>query len=105
MNLVEKERERPRFAETLFIAFGPDGAVCITDTDNFRIQKFDETGRFIFDIQMEAESEFRFINPTDIVVDANNVIYVMDWMFTEISNATPHAPPTTQNLQLRAVHP
>ena len=83
-----------RFAETLFIAFGPDGAVCITDTDNFRIQKFDETGRFIFDIQMEAESEFRFINPTDIAVDANGAIYVMDWMFTEISDTTPHTPPT-----------
>ena len=80
-----------RFAETLFIAFGPDGAIYITDTDNFRIQKFDETGRFIFHIQMEAESEFRFINPTDIAVDANSAIYVMDWVFMEISNGTPQA--------------
>ena len=83
-----------RFAETLFIAFGPDGAVCITDTDNFRIQKFDETGSFVFNIQMAAESEFQFINPTDIVVDANSAIYVMDWMFLEISDTSPHVPPT-----------
>ena len=82
-----------QFAETLFMAFGPDGAIYITDTDNFRIQKFDETGSFVFDIQMGEDSEFRFINPTDIAVGTDNAIYVMDWMFIEISNTTPQAPP------------
>ncbi len=82
-----------QFAETLFVAFGSDGAIYITDTDNFRIQKFDETGSFVFYIQMAEESDFRFINPTDIAVDSNNAIYVMDWMFTEISDTTPQAPP------------
>ena len=82
-----------QFAETLFMAFGPDGAIYITDTDNFRIQKFDETGSFVFDIQMVEDSEFRFINPTDIAVGTDNAIYVMDWMFIEISNTTPQAPP------------
>ena len=82
-----------QFAKTLFIAFGPEGTVYITDTDNFRIQKFDENGGFVFDIQMEAALAFRFINPTDIAVDSNSAIYVMDWMFTEISDATPPAPP------------
>ena len=77
-----------QFAETLFMAFGPDGAIYITDTDNFRIQKFDETGSFVFDIQMAKESEFRFINPMDIAVGADNAIYVMDWMFIEISDTT-----------------
>ena len=55
-----------QFAKTLFMAFGPDRAIYVTDTDNFRIQKFNETGAFAFDIQMKAESEFRFINPTGI---------------------------------------
>ena len=82
-----------QFAQTLFMAFGPDGAIYVTDTDSFRIQKFDETGSFVFDIQMEAESEFRFINPTDIAVGVDNAIYVMDWMFTEISDTDPQASP------------
>ena len=75
-----------QFAKTLFMAFGPDGTIYVTDTDNFRLQKFNVTGDFVFDIKMEAESEFRFINPTAIAIGADSSIYVMDWMFVEISD-------------------
>ena len=75
-----------QFAETLFMAFGPDGAIYVVDTDNFRIQKFNETGGFVFDIQMETESEFRFINPTAIAVGTDSSLYIMDWMFVQISD-------------------
>ena len=76
-----------QFAKTLFMAFGPDGAVHVTDTDNFRIQKFNEMGEFIFDIEMAAESEFRFIKPTAIAIGTDSSIYVMDWMFKEVLDA------------------
>ena len=76
-----------QFAETLFMASGPEGAIYVTDTDNFRIQKFDEMGVFVFDIQMTAESQFRFIKPTAIAIGSDSSIYVMDWMFKEISDA------------------
>lgn len=75
-----------QFANTLFMAFGPDAGIYVTDTDNFRIQKFNEMGAFVFDIQMQAESEFRFINPTTIAIGTDSSIYVMDWMFVEISD-------------------
>lgn len=78
-----------QFAETLFMAFGPDGATYVVDTDNFRIQKFNETAGFVFDIQMQTESEFRFINPTAIAVGTDSSIYVMDWMFVQISAPNP----------------
>ena len=75
-----------QFAETLFMAFGPDGAIYVVDTDNFRIQKFNEIGSFLFDIQMETDSKFRFINPTAVTVGTDSSIYVMDWMFVQISD-------------------
>ena len=73
-----------QFAKTLFMAFGPDGASYVTDTDNFRIQKFSEAGGFVFDIQMKDAGEFRFINPTAIAVGADSAIYVMDWMLVQV---------------------
>ena len=82
----EKGEGEAQFAKTLFMAFGADGAIYVTDTDNFRIQKFNEAGGFVFDIQMEKESEFRFINPTAIAVGTDSSIYVMDWMFIQISD-------------------
>ena len=82
----EKGEGEAQFAKTLFMAFGADGAIYVTDTDNFRIQKFNEAGGFVFDIQMEKESEFRFINPTAIAVGTDSSIYVMDWMFVQISD-------------------
>lgn len=87
----EKGEGEAQFAKTLFMAFGHDGAIYVTDTDNFRIQKFDETGSFEFDIQMEEDSKFRFINPTDIAIGTDNTIYIMDWMFVEILGTDPQA--------------
>ena len=75
-----------QFAETVFMAFGTDGAIYIADTDNFRIQKFDEIGGFLFDIEMQTDSSFRFINPTAIAVGTDSSIYVMDWMFAQVSD-------------------
>ena len=81
-----KGEAQAQFAETVFMAFGADGAIYITDTDNFRIQKFSETGGFLFDIQMQTDSTFRFINPTATAVGTDGSIYVMDWMFVQVSD-------------------
>ena len=81
-----KGEGRAQFAETVFMAFGADGAIYIADTDNFRIQKFNENGGFLFDIQMQVDSSFRFINPNAIAVGTDSSIYVMDWMFAQISD-------------------
>lgn len=80
-----KGEQEGQFAKTVFVAFGPDNAIYVTDTDNFRIQKFSNTGAFSFDIQMEDPGVFRFINPTAIAVGEDSAIYVMDWMLMHIS--------------------
>ncbi len=74
-----------QFAKTVFMAFGPEGAIYITDTDNYRIQKFSKSGTFIFHIHIEDEAAFQFINPTAIAVGSDSTIYLMDWMMMQIS--------------------
>ncbi len=81
----EKGEGEAQFAKTLFTAFGPDGSIYITDTENFKIHKFTEMGEFAFDIEVTDSSEFRFIKPTAIAIGIDNSIYVMDWMLQHIS--------------------
>lgn len=81
----EKGEGEAQFAKTLFTAFGPDGSIYITDTDNFKIHKFTEMGEFVFDIEVTDSSAFRFIKPTAIAIGINNSIYVMDWVLKHIS--------------------
>ncbi len=81
----EKGEGEAQFAKTLFTAFGADGSIYITDTDNFKIHKFTEMGEFVFDIEVTDSSEFRFIKPTAIAIGIDNSIYVMDWVLKHIS--------------------
>ena len=80
-----KGEGKAQFAKTLSMAFGPDGAIYITDTDNYKIHKFTETGVFVFNIEMTDSSTFRFINPTAIAIGNDSSIYVMDWVLKHIS--------------------
>lgn len=81
-----KGEGKAQFAETLSLAFGPDGAIYITDTDNYKIHKFTGTGIFVFEIKPAESTEFRFIRPTAIAIGEDNSIYVMDWILKYINN-------------------
>lgn len=79
-----KGEGKAQFAQTLFMAFGQDGTVYITDTDNFKIHKFTDVGTFVFDITVTDPLVFRFIYPTAIAVGTDSSIYVMDWILEHI---------------------
>ncbi len=74
-----------QFAKTLSMAFGEDGDIYITDTDNFRIHKYTETGNYVLQIRVDDAADFRFINPTAITIGSDNAIYVMDWLLKHIT--------------------
>lgn len=80
-----KGEDKGQFAAKLYIAFGTDGDIYVTDTENFRIHKFSESMEHLFDIEVEETSEFRFINPTEITIGSDNSIYVMDWVIQQIT--------------------
>ena len=73
-----------QFAKTLSMAFGEDGTIYITDTDNFKIHKFTEIGDYVFNIKGDESSDFRFINPTAIAIGVDHSIYVLDWLLKHI---------------------
>ncbi len=74
-----------QFAETLSIAFGSDGAIYVTDTNNFKIHKFNAVGVFVFDIEVTESASFQFIKPTVTAIGTDNSIYVMDWILKHIT--------------------
>ena len=77
-----KGEEAGKFGDEVYIAFGRDGSIHITDTKNLRIQKLDSAGNFQFAIQ--AGEQFLLRNPGDIAVGNQGDIYVMDWNLTHI---------------------
>ena len=81
----EKGEGDGQFAKKLFTAFDNEGNIYITDTENFKIHKFNETGTFIYEIKVKESSNFQFINPTSITIGRDKSIYVMDWILTHIT--------------------
>jgi sugar lactone lactonase YvrE len=68
------------FNEPWGVAVGPDGSVYVTDTWNYRIQKFSAAGQFIkmWSTYGPADQQETFYGPRGIAVDAQGHVYVVD---------------------------
>jgi DNA-binding beta-propeller fold protein YncE len=59
------------------IAFAPDGSFFVADVDNRRVQKFDETGRYLLQWGGFGTQNGQFVSPKGISTDGK-VVYVAD---------------------------
>ncbi len=68
------------FNEPWGVAVGPDGSVYVSDTWNYRIQKFTASGQFIkmWTTYGPAGAQQTFYGPRGIAVDAQGRVYVVD---------------------------
>lgn len=66
------------------LAIGPDNHLYVTDTSNFRIQKFTLDGRFIRSFGMIGNAPGKFARPKGIALDREGRIYVVDAAFENI---------------------
>ena len=60
------------------IAFAPDGSIYVTDTGNYRIQKFGPDRSFLSAWGSEGREAGQFDTPIDVVVDGQGRVYVID---------------------------
>ena len=54
------------------------GSVYVTDVDNFRVQKFDESGNFILAWGSQGSGNGQFLEPYCVAVDSSWNVYVVD---------------------------
>ncbi len=68
------------FNEPWGVAVGPDGSVYVTDTWNYRVQKFTSSGQFVkmWSTFGQAGQQDTFYGPRGITVDAQGRVLVVD---------------------------
>jgi tripartite motif-containing protein 71 len=61
------------------IAVDTAGNLYVTDTNNYRIQKFNPSGEFVMKFGVQGNGNGGFGHPAGVAVDAEGGIYVADW--------------------------
>ena len=81
--------EEGQFYHPTNLSVDKDGNLYVTDTINFRIQKFDSDGNFLMAFGEAGDVVGNFSRPKGNAVDPNGFIYVVDSAFENVQIFTP----------------
>ena len=93
LSFGEVGSEPGHFLHPTNLAIASDGTVYVTDTNNFRVQQFDEDGKLIRVIGAQGTGYGTFARPKGITLDRDNNIYVVDAAFQNIQILAPDSSP------------
>ena len=68
-----------QFQDTIGVAVASDGSVYVTDTYNYRIQKFTSEGVFVSKWGTEGIGDGQFRSLAGVAVASDGSVYVADW--------------------------
>ena len=68
----------------LGIAVDNDGFVYVDDVINYRVQKFDPSGKYISSFGTQGDTPGTFSRPKHLAVDSEGIIYVVDAAFQNV---------------------
>ena len=79
-SVIDNTAAAGTFNEPWGVAVGPDGSVYVSDTWNYRIQKFTADGQFIkeWGYSGQGETASSFYGPRGLVVDGSGKVFVAD---------------------------
>ncbi|CAH1780015.1 unnamed protein product [Owenia fusiformis] len=63
-----------QFNHPAFMCTGPHDYIIVTDTDNHRIQIFDDTGEFLFEFGTYGTGKGQFRQPFGVTTDSNHIL-------------------------------
>lgn len=81
--------EAGQFNEPFAIAVDASGSVFVADARNHRIQKFDESGKFLSQWGGQGNDSGELERPSGLAVDAEGNIFVADYELDRIQKFTP----------------
>ena len=67
-----------------YVALGPDGSVYVTDTGNFRVQKFSPKGEPLMQFGRHGDAMGQFAWPKGLDLDGHGRLYVADARFANV---------------------
>jgi DNA-binding beta-propeller fold protein YncE/4-amino-4-deoxy-L-arabinose transferase-like glycosyltransferase len=71
-------KEGGQFDRPQDVAVSPSGDVYVVDTGNYRVQRFDATGRFLDAWGSRGEGPGRFLEPWVMDIDSRGNVYILD---------------------------